>query len=130
MRVERLLTFVVFTLMVFPMFGGLAVAHHSVAGMDTKVITLRGVVVEYNWRNPHVFVVIDVKDENGKVLQWSGELSSPTTMMQAGMNRNSLKPGQEVIFTANPSKTGNPLGVIRTITSADGKVILDKLTPQ
>jgi hypothetical protein len=115
----------------FSVFAGLAMAHHSVAGYDSKKeISLRGVVAEYNWRNPHVFLTWDVKDESGKLVQWTGELSSPTTMMQLGMSKNSLKPGDEVIITANPSLTGNPLGLIRKITTADGKVIVDKLTPQ
>ena len=113
------------------MFGGVVSAHHSTAGMDNKTeSTLRGTVVEFNWRNPHVFVIWDVKDESGQVVQWTGELSSPTTMMQVGMRKDSLKKGDEVIITANPSKTGNLLGVIRKITTADGKIIVDKVTPQ
>ena len=131
MRVQRLWAIVAFTVMVFLMFGGLVSAHHSVAGYDSKKeISLRGVIVEYNWRNPHVFVIWDVKDESGQVVQWTGELSSPTTMMQVGMRKDSLKKGDEVIITANPSKTGNLLGVIRKITTADGKIIVDKVTPQ
>ncbi len=113
------------------MFVDLASAHHSVAGYDSKKeVTLRGVIVEYNWRNPHVFVIWNVKDDSGKVIQWTGELSSPTTMMQLGMSRNSLKSGDEVLVTANPSKTGNPLGVIRKIITPDGKIIVDKVAPQ
>jgi len=131
LRVERLVAVLVFTMMVFPMFVDLASAHHSVAGYDSKKeVTLRGVIVEYNWRNPHVFVIWNVKDDSGKVIQWTGELSSPTTMMQLGMSRNSLKSGDEVLVTANPSKTGNPLGVIRKIITPDGKIIVDKVTPQ
>ena len=52
-RVQRLWAIVAFTVMVFLMFGGLVSAHHSVAGYDSKKeISLRGVIVEYNWRNP------------------------------------------------------------------------------
>ena len=131
MRARRFSAIVVFALIVFPMFVGLASAHHSVAGYDIKKeVTLRGTVVEYVWRNPHVVVVWDVKDENGKVVQWSGEMSSPTSMIQVGMNRNSLKKGDEIIVVANPSKTGNPLSVIRKIELADGRLVVDKLTPQ
>ena len=118
-------------LMVFPMFGGVVSAHHSVAGYDTqKEVTLRGTIVEYNWRNPHVFVVWSVKDENGKVVQWTGEMNSPTSMIQVGMSKSSLKPGDEVILVVNPSKTGNPLSIIRKINMADGKLVVDRFTPQ
>ena len=131
MTVERLLAFVVSMLMVFPMFGGVISAHHSVAGYDTqKEVTLRGTIVEYNWKNPHVFVVWSVKDENGKVVQWTGEMNSPTSMIQVGMSKSSLKPGDEVILVVNPSKTGNPLSIIRKINMTDGKLVVDRFTPQ
>ncbi len=115
------------------MFGGPVSAHHSVAGYDTqkdKEITLRGTVVEFIWRNPHVFLMWNVKDENGKVVQWTAEMSAPTTMIQLGMSRNSLKPGDEIIAVVSPSKTGNPLSLIRKISMADGKLVVDRVTPQ
>ncbi len=131
MRVERLLIIAVCTLLVFPMFVSLASAHHSTAGMDSKKeLSLRGVVAEYVWRNPHVIVMWDVKDETGQVVRWVGQLSSPTTMIQSGMTRNSLKIGDEVVIGVNPSKTGEPQCVIRTIKDAAGKVILQRLTPE
>ena len=120
-----------FTLLMFAMFAGLVSAHHSVAGYDTqKEVTLKGTVVEYNWRNPHVFVVWNVKDESGKVVQWIGEMNSPTSMIQVGMSRSSLKAGDEIVLVVNPSKTGNPLAVIRKINMADGKLVVDRFMPQ
>lgn len=133
MRIERLAAIAVFGVMVFPMFAGLVSAHHSVAGYETqkdREITLRGTVVEFIWRNPHVFLMWNVKDENGKAVQWTGEMSAPTTMIQLGMNRNSLKPGDEIIAVVSPSKTGNPLSLIRKISMADGKLVVDRVTPQ
>jgi hypothetical protein len=121
----------VFMLAVFATFGGLVSAHHSVAGYDTaKEVALRGTVVEYNWRNPHVFVVWDVKDQDGKITQWSAEMNSPTSMIQVGMSRTSLKKGDEVIITVSPSKTGHPLGVVRKVTMADGRPVVDRVNPQ
>ena len=131
MRSERLLSIVLVILTVVPLTGGVLLAHHSVAGYDTqKEVTLRGVIKEFNWRNPHVYVVWEVKDESGKAVEWAGELNSPSSMIQVGMNRNSLKPGDEIVITVNPSKTGNPLGIVRKITMADGKLIVDRFTPQ
>jgi hypothetical protein len=75
-------------------------------------------------------VVWEVKDESGKSIEWAGEMNSPTSMIQVGMNRNSLKPGDEVVITVNPSKTGNSLGIIRKITMSDGKLIVDRFMPQ
>jgi hypothetical protein len=114
-------------MMIFPT-AGLVSAHHSVAGYDTlKEVALRGTVVEFVWKNPHVFIVWNVKDENGKVVPWTAEMSAPTTMMQLGMNRSSLKPGDEIIAFVNPSKTGNPLSLIRKITTANGKLVVDRV---
>ena len=131
MRLKPFLAIVVLTIAVIPLTGGLLMAHHSVAGYDTqKEVTLHGVIKEFNWRNPHVYVVWEVKDETGKAVEWAGELNSPTSMIQVGMNRNSLKPGDEVVITVNPSKTGNALGIVRKIVMADGKLIVDRFMPQ
>ena len=112
-------------------FAGAASAHHSVAGFDNKKeVVLKGTVVQFIWRNPHVLLLWDVKDENGKVTQWSGEMNSPTSMIQVGMNKESLKPGDEVLVTINPSKTNNPLAVIRKVTKADGQLVVDRIVPQ
>ena len=130
MRAKQLLT-VLFVLGLFAVFAGVASAHHSVAGFDNKKeVELKGTIVQFVWRNPHVVVVWDVKDENGKVTQWSGEMNSPTSMIQVGMNRNSLKPGDEVIVTINPSKTNTPIAVVRKVTMADGKLVVDRIIPQ
>jgi hypothetical protein len=131
MRIQRFGAVFALGLLLLPFYGGKLSAHHSVAGYDTqKVITVRGVIKEFNWRNPHVYVVWDAKDENGKVVEWAGELSSPTTMIQQGMNRNSLKPGDEVLISLHPSRTSNPLGVIQKIAMADGKIVVDKVPAQ
>jgi hypothetical protein len=131
MRFERFVAIVVLAAALFPFSGGPLWAHHSVAGYDTqKEVALHGVIKEFNWRNPHVYVVWEVKDANGKVVEWAGEMNSPTSMIQVGMNRNSLKAGDEVVITVNPSKTNNPLGVIRKITMADGRLIVDRFVPQ
>src|SRR5262245_44337897 len=100
-------------------FVGSVWAHHSVAGYETtKELTLRGTVVEYSWKNPHVFVVWNVKDENGKVVQWLGEMNSPTSLIPLGMSKSSLKSGDEIVVVVNPSKTGNPVALVRKINMA------------
>ena len=130
MNVKHVLT-VLCVLGLLAAFAGAASAHHSVAGFDNKKeVVLKGTVVQFIWRNPHVLLLWDVKDENGKVTQWSGEMNSPTSMIQVGMNRESLKPGDEVLVTINPSKTNNPLAVIRKVTKADGQLVVDRITPQ
>jgi len=130
LQAKHILT-VLFVFGLLAAFAGAASAHHSVAGFDNKKeVVLKGTVVQFIWRNPHVLLLWDVKDENGKVTQWSGEMNSPTSMIQVGMNRESLKPGDEVLVTINPSKTSNPLAVIRKVTKADGQLVVDRIVPQ
>ena len=131
MRIQQFAAVVIFTLVVIALSAVHASAHHSVAGYDTgKEITLKGTVKEFVWRNPHVFVVWAVKESNGTITEWAAEMNSPTSMIQVGMNRNSLKPGDEIVALVNPSKTGNPLGIIRKINLADGTLIVDRFTPK
>src|SRR5207244_5298949 len=91
---------------------------------DDKQRNFKGVVVEYQWRNPHVYVVWDVRDDSGKIVRWTGELSSLTTSIADGLTKNSLKPGDEITVLAVPSKTGVAESLIHKITK-DGRVILD-----
>ena len=125
MSTRRLLAMAVFAVVVFPLLAGVVSAHHSKAFYGKEMKTLKGTVVEYKWRNPHVFIVWDVKDANGKVVQWIGELSSVTSSIADGMGKNSLKPGDEIIVTAAPSKTGTPESLIEKVVKADGKVVVD-----
>ena len=113
-------------LLVFVALETVVSAHHSMAGYDdTKKITLSGVVSEYRWRNPHAWVVWDVKDESGKMVQWSGELPAINTDQALGMSKTSLKIGDEISVTINPSKLGTPDGRVWKIVKKDGTLIVD-----
>ena len=132
MRLRRTFTLLVFAICIYLMPGGLLSAHHSQAGYDTedKTRVLKGVVVEYKWRNPHVFVVWDVKDDKGAVVQWVGEMPSVTSVISEGLSKNSLKPGDEVVVTGVPARLGTPECLIRKIVKADGMpVYVPKQTP-
>jgi Family of unknown function (DUF6152) len=103
-------------------------AHHSRAGYDQakdKLTTLNGVVAEVMWRNPHVYVTWDSKDEKGTVVRWTGELSSTATMLSEGLSRDTFKPGDPLTITFMPTKAGTPQGLVIRIVRPDGKVVLD-----
>ena len=126
MRTGQRLTVAVFAVVItFALFAGVVSAHHSRAGYDNKkVVTLKGTVVEVAWRNPHVWVVFGVKDDKGTVVQWTGELSSVSTMLAAGMSKDSLKAGDEIIVTGAPAEAGTPQSLIAKLTKADGTVVV------
>ena len=114
----------------FPTFTAPVLAHHSVAAYRDDEITVKGTVTEYIWRNPHVMVVWNVKDDSGKVVEWTGELSSVTSMLAYGATKNSLKPGDDVIVKLRPSKAGTPTAVISSVTKADGTVAIKECYDQ
>jgi Family of unknown function (DUF6152) len=108
--------------------GAPASAHHSRAGYDQakdKLTTINGVVAEVIWRNPHVYLTWDAKDEKGAVVRWTGEFSSPATMLSEGLSRDTFKPGDPLTFTFMPTKAGTPQGLVIRIVRPDGKVVID-----
>jgi hypothetical protein len=112
-----------------PMLSSPALAHHSNANYNQKVdVDLKGTIVEYDWGNPHVLVVWDVKDAGGKAVRWVGDLASVESMMASGMSRNTLRPGDPVIMTVHAAKDGSPHAVIVRIRRADGTMVLAQRT--
>jgi hypothetical protein len=109
------------------MLGSLVVsAHHAVAGYERdKVLTLKGTVTEWRWRNPHCFLVWTVKDSNGNSVEWTGEMASPMTMQSLGLTRTTFKPGDEVTLEVYPAMKGTPQSILRRVTK-DGKVLMDQ----
>ncbi|SRR5260370_139245 len=98
-------------------------AHHSFAAEfdPSKSITLTGVVTKVEWMNPHAHFLIDVKDENGKVVTWDLETGSPNALSRRGWTRHSLKEGDVVTVQAFRAKDGSSLASARMVTLADGR---------
>lgn len=106
-------------------------AHHSFAAEydSKKTITVHGIVQKVAWVNPHAYVWVNVKDENGKVVTYAFESLSPNALMRGGWTRNSLKAGDEVTVDGYLAKDGKPLadGSIhansKLITLSDGRKV-------
>jgi hypothetical protein len=99
-----------------------AVAHHSFgAEFDRNApVHLEGVVVRFEWVNPHSWLVIDVTKEDGTVEQWRVEGGAPSALLRRGWNRNSLPPGTQVIVDGFMAKDGSPRANARDIVFPDG----------
>jgi hypothetical protein len=86
------------------------VAHHGNAQYENKVVTLKGTVTEWTWINPHVFLKFDVKDDQGKVVNWVCELVPPSTMVNFGFTAKTFQPGDQVtVVTSQVAKNGAPV---------------------
>lgn len=99
-----------------------ALAHHSFAAeFDAeKPIQLRGVVTEVEFMNPHSWIHIDVKKDDGTVEQWAIEGGTPNTLFRMGINRNSLARGTEILVDGYQARDGSNRASGRNITLADG----------
>jgi hypothetical protein len=98
-------------------------AHHGAASFEDKVLKLKGTVTEWIWANPHCFLKFDVKDDHGNVTNWAVETQNPTNMSLLGWARTSFKAGDVVTVTLQGVKSGAPIGRVRTVTFADGRVL-------
>jgi hypothetical protein len=94
-----------------------AFAHHSLAAtyLD-KEVKLDGKILDLLLRNPHSFLQIEAPDENGVMQRWSLEWRSSGQLGQAGIKRDTLKVGDDVTITMNPSRTpGDHRGALKTL---------------
>jgi hypothetical protein len=105
------------TLLAAPVF-----AHHSAVMFDDqKEVTVTGVVKEFQYTNPHSWLLVDVKDDKGNVTTWGFEAEGPSTLTRAGIRRSDFAPGTEITITGNPMKDGRPAAAWIRATRGDGK---------
>ncbi len=85
------------------------VAHHSGAMFDDKkTVTLTGVVKQFQYTNPHSWLLVDVKGADGKVTTWGFEAEGPSTLTRAGIRLRDFPAGTPVTITGNPMRDGRP----------------------
>ena len=100
-----------------------AVAHHSFAPYEpTLQIKLSGVVTEFKWVNPHVYIDMDTIDEKtGARKHWLVEGASTSILNRAGWKFNMIKPGDRITVIVSPLRNGEPAALLKQITLADGR---------
>lgn len=108
------------------MVGAGAQAHHAVAGVYNlnEEIVLEGQLAELNIRNPHSNIHLTVPNEDGTTTEWVLTTASVQVLTRAGVNRDSIKPGESLRITALPARNGNPAGFIRRLELSDREINL------
>src|SRR6185503_19107340 len=97
-------------------------SHHSHAMFDhDKEVTITGTVSQYIFRNPHVFLYMDVQNDAGGTITYTVEFSNLTNMLKMGFSATTFKAGDKVTVTMHPLNDGRPGGNYIVATSADGK---------
>lgn len=106
------------------MSAGAAQAHHSYAMFDRlKKISIEGTVASFDWRNPHIYIWLYVKNPKGAYDRFAVEGGSVTMLKRAGWNANTVKVGEKVTMDINPLKDGRTGGYFVTMTKADGTLV-------
>ena len=100
-------------------------AHHSFAAEYdvTKPITLSGVVTKIDWSNPHVYIYLAVKGEDGQAVSWALEGHPPNTLRRTGWHQGSLRENDTVTVTGWRSKDGSNRIAGREVTLPDGTTL-------
>src|SRR3712207_9332850 len=100
---------------------GSVLAHHSGAMFDEKKeATLSGVVKEFQYTNPHSWLLVDVKGQDGKVTTWGFEAEGPSTLLRAGIRRSDFAPGTQVTITGHPMRDGRPAAAwVKAVRASD-----------
>ena len=108
----------------------MAEAHHSNSAFYvTKVITIKGVVKEFKWTNPHVWVILTVDDGKGNQVDWKAEGRPPGILARAGWSPKILQPGEVITIDLSPAKDDSASGLIARVTKADGTILANAPAP-
>jgi hypothetical protein len=99
------------------------VAHHSsLAEYDPdKPVKLSGTVTKVEWKNPHIWFYVDVKDDTGKVTNWGFSGAPPVLLQRRGITRDALKPGDVVVVQGFRARDGSANASGGNVTFQDGR---------
>ena len=102
-----------------------AYAHHSFAAeFDTdKPVQITGTVTKVEWTNPHVRFYVDVKNDQGEVVNWNIELGPPLILRHLGWRQDSLKIGDQVTVEGYSARDGSKMANAKKVTLADGRSV-------
>ena len=98
-------------------------AHHSGSMFDDKkTVTLTGVVKEFQYTNPHSWLIVDVTNDDGTITTWGFEAEGPSTLLRAGIKKSDFAPGTKITITGNPMRDGRSAAYwVKAVREKDGK---------
>jgi hypothetical protein len=103
--------------------AGAVQAHHAGVMFDEAIeVTLEGVVKEFQFTNPHSWLLVDVTDEQGQVTTWGFEAEGPTRLMLNGIRVGDFLPGTKLTITGHPMRDGRPAAAWTRAVREDGAV--------
>jgi hypothetical protein len=104
--------------------AGPALAHHSFSMFDSEhQAKMVGTVKEFNWTNPHVYILLQSPDASGAVKDFTVECANPGILNRVGWKFNMIKPGDKLTVIIAPLRSGEPGGLLKEVTLPDGRVM-------
>ncbi len=102
-----------------------AYGHHSFSALfdARQTITVSGEVVAFEFQAPHSYIILDVADDGGAESTWQIETATPGMLIRKGITPDTLRAGDRISASGNPTRDGRNLMRLLTITMADGQVL-------
>src|SRR5262245_51577788 len=112
-----------FAILLLAATGLPVLAHHSFAAeFDAdKPISVKGAIVKMDWVNPHSWIYVDVKNQDGTTTHWRFEMGPPNALLRMGWRKDSIAPGTPVEITGYRGKSGEPVANAKTVKLPDGR---------
>ena len=103
-----------------------ASAHHAFAPVydGNKTVTVAGVVTEFRLINPHAHMSLEVRDEAGATKKWEVEFDGRLNLTNGGWTDDTVKVGERLTVTGNPTHTGSPRMFFVRLQRPDGSTLL------
>jgi hypothetical protein len=119
---KKLAASVVFVFSIALLSGPLS-AHHGEANYDTTaVVSVKGVVTDFQFINPHVQIFLDVKNDKGEIEKWTGEARSPSMLGRiGGWDKNTIKIGDMITASGHRTKNGTNILRLSKVVLPDGR---------
>ncbi|MBT5032589.1 MAG: hypothetical protein HOM55_09885 [Proteobacteria bacterium] len=96
-------------------------AHHSDLGLDMEsILAFEATVTEFNWRNPHVYLLVETDDGQGNSVEWNIQLGSVSVSQRRGWTSDSVAPGDRVTLRVHPKLNGQPYAVLESLDKEAG----------
>ncbi|MGI9259099.1 MAG: DUF6152 family protein, partial [Gammaproteobacteria bacterium] len=107
------------------------VAHHSYIRIDRNtIIAFEATVLEFQWRNPHVYIRIGVTNDSGEQVEWEIESGSTPILAHSGWSGDSLETGDVINLRAHPERgTDRNYALLESLTTPDGEVLRQGILP-